>query len=163
MMAAPGPSSRRRPRMPRWAWVALPIAIAVAALELFAVFALSPTGLVVVRDAAFQYTTPPSEICPYSETSAEPPTVLEVRPGALFNLSWDVGCEPYGPGNTTGAEFAITSISSVNWPFQVVSSNVPAVFGYAKSGWFNVTVRAPALPYNEQLVLTVLAGPWSGP
>lgn len=160
-MAAPRPS--RRSLFPRWAWVAIPIAIAVAAVEIFAVVALSPTDMVVVQQAAFQFTTPPSEVCPFPETGSEPPLVFEVRLGALFNVSWEVGCEPYGPGNTTGAEFAITAISSVTWPFRVVSSNVPAIFGYNRMGWFNVTLRAPSIPINEALVLTVSAGPWTGP
>ncbi len=160
-MAGPRPSHRSL--FPRWGWVAVPLAFAVAALEVFALVVLSPTDMVVVRDAAFQYTTPPSEVCPYTETASEPPVTFEVRLGALFNVSWEVGCEPYGPGNTTGAEFAITSISSVSWPFRLVSSSVPAVFGYDRMGWFNVTLRAPSIPVNEALVLLVTAGPWSGP
>jgi hypothetical protein len=138
-------------------------AFAVAALEIAALVLLSGGGMVVVRDAYFQYTDPPTDFCPYAEVTGGPPLDFEVRADSLFNLSWGFGCQPYGPGNTTGATFAITSVVSSTLGFKVVSSNVPVAFGYDRIGTFNVTVRAPNWPSYERLELTVQGGPSPAP
>ena len=143
-----------------WAGLAVGAAVAVAVVEIIALALASGAGPVIVNDASFQYTTPPTDFCPFTETTGGPPLMLEVRAGSVFNMSWGFGCEPYGPGNTSGATFAITSVVSSTAGFKVVSSNVPVVFGYGRIGTFNVSVRAPSWVWAGSLQLTVEGGPY---
>lgn len=142
-----------------WEGLAVGAAIAVALVEIIALALTSDAGPVIVEDASFQYTTPPTDFCPFTETTGGPPSMFEVGSGSVFNMSWGVGCEPYGPGNTTGATFAITSVVSSTVGFKVVSSNVPVVFGYGRIGTFTVNVRAPQGVWVGTLQLTVQGGP----
>jgi len=159
-MAAASTRLARRSR-PFWVGLAVAAAVAVAAIELSLILLASPVGTVIINNATFQYNTPPTYFCPFSYTTGGPPPALEVRLGAIFNLSWGVGCEPYGPGNTTGATYVISSVVSSTWGYKVLGSNVPVVFGYDRVGYFNVSVRAPYWPSYGSLVLTVAGGPYA--
>jgi hypothetical protein len=159
-MSAP-PTGRPGSRRRIWVGLAVGAAFAVAAIEIVALVFASGAGTVIVSDAYFQYTTPPTVFCPYTETTGGPPLTFDVRAGSVFNMSWGFGCEPYGPGNTSGATFAITSVVSSTFGFKVVDSNVPVVFGYGRIGTFNVSVRAPDWATDESLELTVQGGPYS--
>jgi hypothetical protein len=156
--AAPGPRASKAPQLK--VGLAVGAACAIAGLEILALVLFSPAGVVFVNNPIFEYDTPPTYFCPYTETSGnQPPPYLEVRAGSVFNLSWDIGCEPYGPGNTTGAEYVITSVTSSTYGFRVVSSNLPVVFGYNLTGQFNVSVRAPAVSTYSYLILAIQGGP----
>jgi len=157
---APAPRPRTRRHRQLWVGLAVAAAFLVAAIEIGLLVLAPGAGWVVVTNAAFQYSTPPTDLCPFLVTTGGPPPVLEVRTGSVFNLSWGVGCEPYGPGNTTGATFVISSVFSSTWGYKVVASNVPVVFGYDRDGYFNVSVRAPDWPAYGSLVLTVGGGPY---
>jgi hypothetical protein len=157
MSVSPAPRARRNGGL--WVRFAVGVAFAVSAIEIVALISLAATGVVVVNDAAFEDYTPPTVFCPFLETTGGPPISFEVRAGAVFNMSWGIGCEPYGPGNTTGAAFEITSVTSSTWGFTVVGSNLPVKFGYDENGLFTVTVRAPSWATESTLVLVVQGGP----
>lgn len=154
------PKVRRGPNRRLWVGLAVGAAFAVAAIEIAALVLVPAAGVVIVGDADFQYTDPPTVFCPYTVTTGGPPLMFEVRAGSVFKMSWGIGCEPYGPGNTTGATFAITSVVSSTFGFKVVASNVPAVFGYGRFGTFNVSVRAPDWTSYGSLELIVQGGPY---
>ncbi|MFZ0829756.1 MAG: hypothetical protein WCB18_09780 [Thermoplasmata archaeon] len=157
MAAATTP--RGRPDRQVWVGLAVAAAVAIGVVEIVLVVLISGVGMVVISNASVEWSTPPTDFCPYGYTTGGPPSVLEVRFGSVFNLSWGIGCEPYGPGNTTGGTYVISSVISSTWGYQVVSSNVPVVFGYDRVGYFNVSVRAPDWPADGSLVLTVEGGP----
>lgn len=115
--------------------------------------------MVLVNSAYFQIYTPPTNWCPFWQTSGGPPPVFEVRTGSIFRLSWLISCEPYGPGNTTGATFVLSSVASSSLGYTVVASNVPVVFGYDTVGYVNVSVRAPSWDSYSTLVLIASGGP----
>ncbi|MGA7860850.1 MAG: hypothetical protein WCB19_03215 [Thermoplasmata archaeon] len=158
MVAAPRHSARRRRQI--WVGLAAVAAFVVAAIEIGLLVLTPGAASVVVSNVSFQYFTPPTNWCPFVFTTGEPPPVLEVPTGPVFNLSWGIGCEPYGPGNTTGATFVISSVVSSSWGYKVVASDVPVVFGYDRDGYLNVSVRAPDWPAYGSLMLTVGGGPY---
>ena len=153
------PTRPLRKREPRWVGWVIVAAFAVAALEIGFLLLTPGAGVVVLDNAYFQTTTPPTNWCPFWETSGGPPATFEVPTGSVFNLSWVIGCEPYGPGNSTGATFLISSIISSTWGFRVTSSNVPVIFGYDKMSYFNVSIQAPDWPTIGSMVLTATGGP----
>lgn len=132
--------------------------IAIAAI---AVVYFSAVGwAVVVQDPLFQYATPPTTFCPYTETTGYgdgSPRTVSVPLGGTFNVSWQIGCEPYGADNST--RWAVQSITSVTDGFQVVSTNLPVVFGVGQWGFLNVTLRAPEIPGYYHPVVTIAGGP----
>jgi hypothetical protein len=157
MSLPPAPGVRQNGGL--WVGLAVGVAFAISAIEIVALISLAAAGVVVVNDAAFEAYTPPTVFCPFWETTGGPPISFEVRAGSVFNMSWGIGCEPYGPGNTTGASFEITSVTSSTWGFTVVGSNLPVEFGYDENGVFNVSVRAPSWAMQSTLVLVVQGGP----
>jgi hypothetical protein len=142
-----------------WVGLAVASAVAVAVMELVALFLTPGLNTVVIYNASFEETTPPTTFCPFWFTIGGPPPVFTVPSGSLFNLSWQIGCEPYGPGNTTGATFVVRSVVSSTWGFSVSSSDLPVVFGYDVTSYFNVSVRAPDWPWVGSLTLTITGGP----
>jgi hypothetical protein len=118
---------------------------------------------VTVDGADFDWSTPPTQFCPYMFTTGNAGAVLHERLGSTFDETWGVGCSTCGtppcePGNGSGASYVITSIASSTFGFTVVSSNVPFVFGYDRVVYFNVSVRAPDWPAYTILHLSVTGG-----
>lgn len=136
-------------------------AVVVAALEILWLFLASAAGMVVVNGAYFVWTNPPTVFCPNPFTTGGAQPNIVVTAGGTFNLSWGIGCQPYGPGNTTGATFSINSVTSSTLGFTVVSSNVPVVFGYNLTSDFTVIVRAPSWSSYGSLELEVVGGPYT--
>jgi len=151
----------QRPSVPRWAWPGVAVAAVVALVEILALVTFAPGATVAVEDATLTYNTPPTDFCPYTATAHEPPALFFVRSGALFSVSWLFGCEPYGPGNTSGAQFAIRTVVSTDSVFRVVGANLPVVFGYGNYSLVEVEVRAPSYLYAGALTLQIGGGPWT--
>ena len=157
-----GPPSARP-----WRRVGPPLAIggavAVAAVELIFVVSIATGGGILVEDPVFQYSTPPTYLCPYLVSTVTPPSSLTVSVGATFILSWTVGCQSVPGANTSSSTFVISSVVSATAGFSVVRSTVPVTFGYGTLAYLNVTVRAPWYPVETYLTLVVQGGPVAPP
>ena len=135
------------------------VAAVIAAVEV-ALFALVPAfGAVVVENAAFEYSTPPTDVCPYTATRGGPPSLFTVARGDVFRLSWAIVCEGFGKPPANATSFEIRSVHSSSFGFSVVSSDVPVLFNYSRVGYLNVSVRAPVWPDIAVLTLSVDGGP----
>lgn len=151
------PPARRTPARLRWLVAAFGGGVAlVLGLAAF----VPAVGSVVVENAAFQYDSPPTEFCPFLYTIGGPPASFVEPGGAVFDLSWEVGCASAGPGNATnGTLYEISTVASSTAGFSVVGSDLPVTFGYGTVGLFTVSVRAPGWPGIVVLTLLVGGGP----
>ena len=74
------------------------LAAAISAGTILTVVFLPTGGRDIIVNPSFEYTSPPTYSCNYTETNgtygAGYATTVAVAPGGEFNVSWQLACEP---------------------------------------------------------------------